>query len=190
MTATPLSPTLRPHTVAPNRRTLRAIALFKFGKALACFAVAATAFGLLGEDARMGALESLTRLATALARATEFSGVRGWIGGVLEATVTLVVHWLGNVTPTKLQVAGLIAVAYGAVLSVEGAGLWLAKTWAEWFSVVVTGSLIPLEVWEVAHRFTPVRVGILVLNVAVVGYLIREIMTNRARARAGGSHAE
>lgn len=184
MTATPLPQTRRTTAPAPNRRALRAIALFKFGKALACVAVAATAFGLLGEDARMGALERLTQLATSLARATEFSGVRGWIGSVLETTVKFLLHWLGNITPTRLQIAGFIALGYATVLTVEGAGLWLAKTWAEWFSVVVTGSLIPLELWEVAHRFTPVRVGILVLNVAVVWYLIREITTKRKAAAA------
>ncbi len=179
MTATPLPPAH--HVAAPDstRRALRAIALFKFGKALACVALAATAFGLLGEDARSGALESLTRLATSLARATEFSGVRGWIGGLLESTVKLLLHWLGNITPTRLQVAGFIALGHASVLSVEGTGLWLAKTWAEWFSVVVTASLIPLEVWEVAHRFTPVRVGVLVLNVVVVWYLVRTLQAKR-----------
>lgn len=179
MTATPLPPAH--HVAAPDstRRALRAIALFKFGKALACVALAATAFGLLGEDARSGALESLTRLATSLARATEFSWVRGWIGGLLESTVKLLLHWLGNITPTRLQVAGFIALGYASVLSVEGTGLWLAKTWAEWFSVVVTASLIPLEVWEVAHRFTPVRVGVLVLNVVVVWYLVRTLQAKR-----------
>ncbi|MBY0489312.1 MAG: DUF2127 domain-containing protein [Gemmatimonadaceae bacterium] len=182
MTATPVS-LARTAAPPPNRRALRAIALFKFGKALAFVALAATAFGLLGDDVRNGALERLTELATSLARATEFSGVRGWLGGVLETVVHGLLHLLGNVTATKLQVAGFVALSYALVLTVEGAGLWLAKTWAEWFSVVVTASLIPFELWEVAHRFTPVRVGILVLNVAVVWYLVRTIRANRAAHR-------
>lgn len=179
MTATPVS-LARTAAPAPNRKALRAIALFKFGKALAFLALAATAFGLLGDELRNGALASLTRLASSLARATEFSGVRGWLGGVLETVVHGLLHLLGNVTATRLQTAGVVALTYALVLTVEGAGLWLAKTWAEWFSVVVTASLIPFELWEVAHRFTPVRVGILVLNVAVVWYLVRTIRANRA----------
>lgn len=190
MTTSPLSQVHDTPASAPNRRALRAIALFKFGKALACLVLAATMFGLLGEDARNGALESLTRLATSLARATEFSGVRGWIGGVLESTVRLLLLWLGNVTPTRLQIAGFVALSYASVLGVEGTGLWLAKTWAEWFSVVVTASLIPFEVWEVAHRFTPVRVGVLVLNVAVVWYLVRTLQAKRRAERRTERHAE
>lgn len=163
----------------PERRALRAIALFKFAKAITCFALAAAALGLLGEDARDSVVASLTRLAIAIARATEFSGVRGWLGDVLEAGVRAVLQWLGDATPSRLEIAAIIALAYGVVLSVEGAGLWLAKMWAEWFSVVVTASLIPFEVWEVMHRFTPVRVSVLVLNVAVVWYLVREIRLKR-----------
>ena len=168
---------------APDRRALRAIALFKFGKALACFALAATAFGLLGEDARDSVVASLTRLAIAMAHATEFSGARGWLGSVLEKAVRVVLQWLGTATPTRLEIAGLIALGYGVVLGIEGAGLWLMKTWAEWFSVIVTASLIPFEVWEVAQQLTLLRVAVLVINVAVVWYLVRGLRHQRVPLR-------
>jgi uncharacterized membrane protein (DUF2068 family) len=172
-------------TAPAERRALRAIALFKFVKALTCVALAATAFGLLGEAARAGALEALASFAARLARATEFPGLRGWAGSLLERALSALLRWLGDATPTTLQITGLVALAYGVVLGVEGTGLWKGKSWAEWFSVIVTGSLIPLELWEVTQRFTPVRVGVLVLNVAVVWYLVQNLRAHRRGAAAG-----
>jgi uncharacterized membrane protein (DUF2068 family) len=68
------------------------------------------------------------------------------------------------------------AIALGAILyagleGTEGVGLALRRRWAEYLTVIATGLLIPYEAWEVAHRLTFIRVGALLVNVAVVGYL-------------------
>ena len=55
---------------------------------------------------------------------------------------------------------------------VEGWGLWREKRWAEYLTVIVTASLIPLEIWEIVRHFTWLKVFALVVNVAIVWYLI------------------
>ena len=67
---------------------------------------------------------------------------------------------------------GIAAFAYAAVFLVEGVGLLLRKRWAEWLTVAVTGSFIPVEVYEMVHRFGAGKVIALVLNIAIVAYLV------------------
>ena len=45
-----------------------------------------------------------------------------------------------------------VTVAYTLVVLVEGIGLWMRKTWAEWLTVIFTASLIPFELWELIKR--------------------------------------
>ena len=61
---------------------------------------------------------------------------------------------------------------YAALLLTEGIGLLLRRRWAEYFTVIVTGSFIPIEVYEITRRLTWTRVALLGVNVAVVWYLI------------------
>jgi uncharacterized membrane protein (DUF2068 family) len=60
---------------------------------------------------------------------------------------------------------------FAAVEAVEGLGLALHKRWAEYLTVLATGALIPVEVAEIVRRPTLLRVGALVLNLAIVGWL-------------------
>ena len=73
---------------------------------------------------------------------------------------------------------GLAAFAYAGLFGVEGVGLWLGKRWAEFLTVIATGSFIPFETYEMVRKFNAVRITALVLNVAVVIYLIYRIRAN------------
>ena len=53
----------------------------------------------------------------------------------------------------------------------EGVGLAMRRRWAEYLTVIATGLLIPYEAYEVIHKVTLFKIGALLLNVAVVGYL-------------------
>ena len=78
-------------------------------------------------------------------------------------------------THLSTQQAGLIAAAafaYGAVMAAEGVGLWMQKRWGEWLTIIITASFIPFEIVEIARRATPSHVGMLVLNLAILAYLI------------------
>ena len=78
-----------------------------------------------------------------------------------------------NATPQKELTLAITALGYAVVIAVEGVGLHLRRAWARWFTIGVTGSLIPLEVYEILQKQQPIRVVILVLNIAVLVYLWR-----------------
>ena len=62
--------------------------------------------------------------------------------------------------------------AYAALLLTEGIGLLLRQRWAEYLTVIVTGSFIPLELYELAKRITLTRLTVIGINVAIVWYLV------------------
>ena len=57
---------------------------------------------------------------------------------------------------------------------------------AEWLTVFVTGSLIPLEVWEMIHRPTWGKLAILLGNVIIVAYLVWHVLTKNNPVRNTG----
>ena len=65
--------------------------------------------------------------------------------------------------------AGLFV--YAGVFLVEGTGLVLRKSWAEWMTLIVTASLVPLEIYEITREAHVSRVIVLVANVLIVAYL-------------------
>jgi uncharacterized membrane protein (DUF2068 family) len=79
---------------------------------------------------------------------------------------------LTRLPPRRIEELAIAEFAYAAVFIAEGTGLVLRRVWAEWLTVVVTTSFIPFEVYETFKRMTPIRVGLLVINIAIVIYLI------------------
>jgi len=88
-------------------------------------------------------------------------------------------RWLLGAGPRRVQLLGLSAFAYAALFAVEGTGLWMQKRWAEYFSIVATSSLLPLEIYEVVKRVTMLRIAVLVSNVAIVAYLVWKVRASR-----------
>jgi uncharacterized membrane protein (DUF2068 family) len=76
------------------------------------------------------------------------------------------------VNERQLKELSLGAFFYSALLITEGTGLLLVKRWAEYFSVVVTSSFIPLEIWELFRHFSAAKILVIVVNVAIVVYLV------------------
>ncbi|MDP9170792.1 MAG: DUF2127 domain-containing protein [Acidobacteriota bacterium] len=80
-----------------------------------------------------------------------------------------------RITPKQLRELSAGTFIYAAIFLTEGIGLLLRKHWAEYLTVVSTGLFIPLEVYEIYHRFTAVRAGLLVVNVAIIWYLAMRV---------------
>ena len=68
---------------------------------------------------------------------------------------------------------------YAAIFFTEGIGLALRKRWAEYFTIITTSSLLPLEVYEIAKHVSAGKVFALLINLLVVAYLVRELRRTR-----------
>lgn len=87
----------------------------------------------------------------------------------------------------KLEAVGAGSFVYAAVFAAEGIGLWLRKKWAEYLTVIVTVSFIPIEIYEMTRHFSAGKLVVLILNVAVVVYLVVRLWAGRRQK--SGSHA-
>src|ERR1700745_4494583 len=48
-----------------------------------------------------------------------------------------------SLTPNRIKDLAVGSFLYAALFLTEGIGLWLAKHWAVWFSIIITSSLVP-----------------------------------------------
>jgi uncharacterized membrane protein (DUF2068 family) len=149
-------------------RFMQAIAVFKFVKAILFVLAALGAFGLM----QHGVAEQARDWGSALA----------FTSG--QQLVRKVVTFLTGLSRAKITALGLGALFYAALFTTEGIGLWRERRWAEYLTVIATGSLIPFEIWEITHRPTPIRFATFAVNVAVVIYLIVRLR----RPRGGDAH--
>ncbi len=87
-----------------------------------------------------------------------------------------------SVTPKQLEAASVGTFIYAALLLTEGTGLLLRKRWAEYFTIISTAGLIPLEVYEIHRHLTAVKILVLLVNLAIVIYLIARVWRTRCDA--------
>jgi uncharacterized membrane protein (DUF2068 family) len=81
----------------------------------------------------------------------------------------------------KLAELGVGTLFYAAVFATEGVGLLFAKQWAEYLTLGVTISFLPLEIYEIARHGSVMKALVVALNVAVVLYLWRHVRRGRSR---------
>ena len=77
--------------------------------------------------------------------------------------------------------------AYAALGLTEGIGLYLEKTWAEYMTLIITGSFLPFEVYEIVRHLTLVRSGLLLANIMVFLYLLKVVVERGKLGRGKGS---
>lgn len=79
--------------------------------------------------------------------------------------------WADEVTDTKLLVIAIVAMVYSLLRFCEGYGLWYERAWAEWLALVSGALYVPFELWDLIHKPTWIRAGILLVNLIVVAYM-------------------
>jgi uncharacterized membrane protein (DUF2068 family) len=84
----------------------------------------------------------------------------------------------------QLREAGTLSFLYAAVCVVEGTGLVLRKGWAEYFTVILTALGLPWESYELMDSFSMYKVALLVLNLAVLLYLLWVLKRKREEGEA------
>ena len=136
---------------------LRVIIVWKCVKVCIMTAVGITAFALMNSD-----IHDL--------------GVRAvnWLGiDPTRPTVQKILESLTGLTPGRMALIGSGALLYATVLGLQAWGLHRRRVWAEWLTVIVTASLIPVEIYEIVSHATLGKVLALIANIAIVVYLLR-----------------
>jgi uncharacterized membrane protein (DUF2068 family) len=80
-----------------------------------------------------------------------------------------------RITPKQLKELSVGTFLYAGLFTTEGIGLLLRKRWAEYFTIVTTGTLIPLEVFELWRHFTATKIVVSLVNVLIVWYLVLRV---------------
>lgn len=144
-------------------RVVRLIALFKLLKGVLLVALGVAALKLLHTD--------IASLVEGWARMLGFAQNSRFVGHALSAAAAL--------TPDRVRDLIVGSFLYAGLFLTEGMGLWLLKRWAMWFTVIITGSFLPMEIYELAHHPSTGKVALLSINLVLVAYLIRRIRDRR-----------
>jgi uncharacterized membrane protein (DUF2068 family) len=161
MGLSPIGDTINGHMKSSDGSILRLIAIFKLLKAMALIAIGVGALKLLHRD-----------VFNTLEHWIVISGVdpgNRWVEGGIEKA--------SNLSHAKVKGLGIVSFIYAGLFLTEGIGLWLMKRWAEWFTIIITSSLVPVEIYELYRHPTASKILVLIINIAVVVYLVYRIRT-------------
>lgn len=151
----------------PRDRWILLIAVFKLVKGSLLVIAAFGALGLLHKDV------------------TEV--VQRWINLVRVDPDNHYVHrilvYLIGINDRTLKEISIGTFAYAGVFFTEGIGLLLRKRWALYFTSIVTGSFIPLELYELFRHPSLAKATVIGLNTAIVLYLIFRLRSDLANSR-------
>lgn len=79
---------------------------------------------------------------------------------------------------------------YAAIQLTESVGLWLAQVWGEYFAVIASSVFLPIEIWEIVHTPTILKVVVLLVNIAAVIWLVVSKRLFGVRGGQAAHHAE
>lgn len=85
------------------------------------------------------------------------------------------------VSSHTLLLMAYASLLYSALLLVEGCGLWLEASWAGYMTVISSSVFLPVEFYDVMRQVSVLHVAMLLLNVVIVGYLVRQLGEQRLR---------
>ena len=110
--------------------------------------------------------------------------------GASQSWVSRQLQHLFDLRPGTLRVLLGLAIAYAVIEWTEAYGLWKERRWAEYLTVVATTGFLPLEIHELLARVTALRIGALVINVALVIWLVRAKHLFGFRGGVAALHAD
>lgn len=101
---------------------------------------------------------------------------------ILESKITFIDFILDkilNLNPKTLRLSGIAAAFYAGITAVEAIGLWHEKAWAEILVIVLVGVSVPLEILELFHGITLLKLIVFLINIAVLFYLIHHFFKSK-----------
>jgi uncharacterized membrane protein (DUF2068 family) len=157
----------RLRTRKKRNRWLELIALYKLLQAALLVSIGFGALRLLHKD--------IADILTNLAMALRMNPEGRLVGFLLDKASLLDDH--------RLRQISLFLFSYAALGLLEGVGLMLEKVWAEYLTSLITASFLPFEIFELMHRVTWFRIGLLVVNLAVLAYLVAHLIRRKTAMR-------
>lgn len=149
-------------------RGLLLIGLFKLGKSVLFFAIGVGVVKLFHKD--------ISDVVMRVAMALKFDPESGLVAMVLNKADLIDMH--------KLKLISAAAFGYSAIALTEGIGLVLEKVWAEYLTLCLTIAFLPWELYEIALKPNLFRVGVFLINLAVLWYLVWLLRRKKAASRA------
>ena len=116
----------------------------------------------------LSARSDMHRMAQDLQTQLNLTPGRGWVRNLYMATIA---KW-GHLSTAKQVALAIGAVLYGLLEGLEGIGLLLRRRWAEYLVLIATAVFLPVEIEEIVRRPTVLKVGALLVNLLIIGYLI------------------
>lgn len=144
-----------PALIESRHRWLLLIGFFKFAKGVFFILIGVGVLHLVHRDLA----EMLFKVALALRIDPE------------SHLVNLLLDKVQNLTPHRLRWIGTAVFLDAGLDFIEGTGLILRKTWAEYFTLILTASFLPWELFEIIRHVTVIKILLTILNLLVVIYL-------------------
>jgi uncharacterized membrane protein (DUF2068 family) len=142
---------------------LRIIGTFKLFISILLAGIAFGIFRLMGEDIGDAAEHLVLHL--------HLDPERHWINVALVS--------LAGIDPSRLKIISAATLVYSILYAIEGIGLLLRKHWAEYMVIIITGSLLPFELYEIAAKVSVIRISVLIVNVVILVYLLIQLKRDR-----------
>ena len=146
-------------TVPVRKRAtgLYTIIAIKLGKGVLLIFVALGVYSLMGDDLR-----------------AEFDRFLRWINVDPEHKFfSDLGRKIQRITPDNIRWVAWGTLLYGLLLLVESIGLMFRASWAVWLAIGETAFFIPIEVYELMHRYSLTLLVIFAVNLLIVLYLVR-----------------
>jgi uncharacterized membrane protein (DUF2068 family) len=157
---------LTTHSHTNRNRWLIAIGVLKLLKAVLFVSMGFGVINLLHKDIADVLLRAITAL--------RFDPENRFVNLLLEKSALL--------SPERLKEISFAIFLYAALDVIEGTGLVLEKVWAEYFTLILTGSFLPWEFYEILRHLTILKVVLATLNVLVFVYLLN-VINEKVRQR-------
>jgi uncharacterized membrane protein (DUF2068 family) len=162
-----------------DRYVLRLIAIDRVIHFLVLSALAAAIFLFASNKAALNA--DFTKI---------LDDLQGGLSGSVTSSNHGIVHDLHDlfaISIANLYAAGTAVAAYAVLEGAEAVGLWLGRRWAEYLTFLATVIFVPYEMYELVTSVSALKMLALVINVAIVAYLL---IAKRLFGLRGGGKAE
>lgn len=134
---------------------MRLVALFEGAKGLAVLLAGFGLLSLLHKDVQ--------GIATQIVERMHLNPARKYPG--------IFIHAASKLTDARLWMLAGLSLVYAVCRGAEGYGLWWERRWAEWLAVASGLIYLPIELYELAHGASWIKVGAVIVNIVIVTYM-------------------